>query len=222
MPPRKLTDLLGQPAGDQAKAPGRALVPAPVPAAPSDRAASPLPPDALAAELASLGETLDMMATLTASVSDRVDGQTAALTKLAGVAAEARQAAFAACAQADPGRLAAEVEQALGKALLPHLRGMVAAVERLDRAGGDRESLVQLRGQASDLARDLRRARERAALWRARLPGIAAAALLLVLALLVAAPRLMADHAATCRLMGGEWWDYRAWGDGTSCKFERP
>ena len=209
--------LAGSPSG-----PSRALVPAPIPApaASPDRATT--YPDALSAELASLGDTLDMMATLTASVSDRVDGQTAALAKLAGVAAEARQAAFAARTQADPGKLATEVERVLGAALLPHLRGIVGAVERLDRAGGDRESLHQLRGQASDLARDLRRARERAALWRARLPGIGAASLLLVLVLIVALPRLALSHPLGCRLLGGDWRDWTLSGDGTSCRFEWP
>lgn len=209
---RTVSDILGKSTGDPAKTPGRALVPTQAPPGPA----------ALAAELNDLTRTLDVLATIVASVSDRVDGQTTALGKLAGTAAETRQAAFAARAQADPGKLASEVGQALDKALLPRLREMASAVERLDHAGGDRESLNQLRGQASDLARDLRLARERAALWRARLPGIGAAILLLVLALLVLAPRLMADYPVTCPLMGGEWRDYTDWGDGTRCQFERP
>ena len=194
---RTVSDYLGVPAAGAAKAPSRALVPTEASAAaPPDGASS------LAAELNDLTRTLDVLATIAASVSDRVDDQTSALGKLTGTVAEARQAAFAARAQADPGKLAAEVE-------------------RVDRAGGDRESLGKLRGQASDLARDLRRAQEQAALWRARLPGIGAASLLLVLALLVLAPRFAADHPATCRLMGGEWRDYTEWGDGTRCLFER-
>ena len=168
-----------------------------------------------------LTRALDVLATITASVSDRVDGQTAALGKLAGTAAETRQAAFAARSQSDPGKLASEVEGALDRALLLRLRELAGAVERLDRATGDRESFNWLRGQASDLARDLRHADERATLWRARVPGIGAAVLLLVLAFLVLAPRFAADHPATCRLMGAEWRDYREWGDGTRCQFER-
>lgn len=227
---RRISDTLGTPAAGTpgppgtsapapakaaAKAPSRALVPTQAPATLSDGTA------VLATELNDVTQTLDLLATIVASVSDRVDGQTTALGKLTGTAAETRQAAFAARAQADPGKLAAEVGQALDKALLPRLRELAGAVERLDRAGGDRESLTQLRGQASDFARDLRHARERAALWRARLPGIGAATLLLVLALLVLTPRFMADHPATCRLMGGEWRDYTEWGDGTRCQFER-
>ena len=162
-----------------------------------------------------------MLATIVASVSDRVDGQTEALGKLAGTAAEARQAAFAARAQADPGKLAAEVSGALDRALLPRLRELHGAVERLDRRDEEQNALGRLKGQVADLTRDLRQTRERAALWRARLPGIGAAAVLLMLALLVLAPRFAADHPATCRLMGGEWRDYTEWGDGIRCQFER-
>lgn len=219
---RTVSDILGTPATDAAKAPSRALVPTAAPAAPGTSGAA--PPDgtaALAAELNDLTRTLDVLATITASVSDRVDGQTAALGKLTGTAAEARQAAFAARAQADPGKLASEVERALGATLLPHLRELIAAVAEMGRTARGQDSIGQLKGQVADLARDLRRERERAALWRARLPGIGAAALLLVLALLVLVPRFAADHPATCRLMGGEWRDYTEWGDGTRCQFER-
>lgn len=201
-------------AAADATAPGRALVPSPAPAAPSS--------DPLGAELASLGETLDMVATLVASASDRVDGQTAALTKLTGTVAEARQAAFAARAQSDPGKLATAMSEAFTVALLPRLRELAGAVERLGRMDEERTTYGRLQGQVADLGRDLRRERERAALWRARLPGIGAAALVLILALLALAPRLMADYPITCLFMGGDWGDYRDWDNGTACRFERP
>ena len=214
---RTVSDYLGEPTGDPAKAPGRALVPAWAPPDPPDGTA------ALAAELNDLTRTLDVLATIVASVSDRVDGQTAALGKLAGTAAETRQAAFAARSQADPGKLASEVEGALNKVMLPRLRELAGSVERYGRKAEDQDgALAKLKGQASDLARDLRHARERAALWRARLPGIVAAALVLVLALLAFAPRLMTDYPVTCLLMGGDWGDYRGWDHGTACHFETP
>lgn len=228
MPPRKVSDILAAagtpaPAADVAKAPGRALVPTGAPPDPGPAAAA--PPDgtaALAAELNDLTRTLDVLATIVASVSDRVDGQTDALAKLAGTAAETRQVAFAARAQSDPGKLAAEVGQALNKALLPRLDELAGAVAGLDRMGEERSATSKLQGQAMDLARDLRLARERAALWRARLPGIGLAALLLVLALLVLVPRVVASHPMGCRLMGGDWRDWSTYGDGTSCRFEWP
>jgi hypothetical protein len=221
MPPRKVSDILAAagvpaPAVDADKPPSRALVPTGAPAAPPDGTA------ALAAELNDLTRTLDVLATIVASVSDRVDGQTDALAKLAGTAAETRQAAFAARAQSDPGKLASEVGQALNKALLPRLDELAGAVARLGRMDEQRNAYGKLQGQAMDLARDLRLARDRAALWRARLPGIGAAVLVLMLALLALAPRLMADHSVTCLLMGGDWGDYRDWGNGTICRFERP
>lgn len=224
MPPRKVSDILGTSAGNAAKAPSRALVPTQAPAAPQASAA--IPPDgtaALSAELNDLTAALDEVATLVANVSGRVNDQTDALGQLAKSAAETRQAAFAARAQSDPGQLASEVGQALDRALLPRLRELTAAVERYGRKAEDQDAaLAKLKGQASDLARDLRRARERAALWRARLPGLGAAALVLVLALLALAPRLMADYPITCLFMGGDWSDYRGWGNGTICRYERP
>lgn len=51
-----------------------------------------------------LRETLDMIGTVLASVSDRVDGQTDALDRLVKTATEARQAAFAARSQTDPAK----------------------------------------------------------------------------------------------------------------------
>lgn len=213
---RTVSNYLGVPTASAAKAPSRALVPTGVPAVPPDGAA------ALAAELNDLTRTLDVLATIVASVSDRVDSQTAALGKLTGTVAEARQAAFAARAQTDPGRVASEVEQAVSATLLPHLRELVAATAEVSRTARGHDSVGQLKGQVADLSHNLRRERERAALWQARLPGIGAAALLLVLALLVLMPRFAADHPATCRLMGGEWRDYTEWGDGTSCEFDRP
>lgn len=224
MPPRKVSDILaaaGMPAPasrDADKDPSRALVPTGAPAAAT-------PPDgtaALAAELNDLTRTLDVLATIVASVSDRVDGQTDALGKLAGTAAETRQAAFAARAQADPGKLASEVGQALNKALLPRLDELAGAVARLSRMDEQRNAYGKLQGQAMDLARDLRLARERAALWRARLPGIGLAALLLVLTLIVLVPRVIASHPMGCRLMGGDWREWSSYGDGTSCRFEWP
>ena len=223
MPPRKVSDILaaaGTPASasrDADKPPSRALVPTGAPdAAPPDGTA------ALAAELNDLTRTLDVLATIVASVSDRVDGQTDVLGKLAGTAAETRQAAFAARAQADPGKLASEVGQALDRALMPRLGELAGAVERLGRMNEERNAYGKLQGQAMDLARDLRLARERAALWRARLPGIGLAALLLVLALLVLVPRVVASYPMGCRLMGGDWRDWSTYGDGTSCRFEWP
>lgn len=49
-----------------------------------------------------LRETLEMIATVVASASDRVDDQTVVLDRVNKTATEARQAAFAAKAQTSP------------------------------------------------------------------------------------------------------------------------
>ena len=53
---------------------------------------------------AELRETLDLLSTVVASVSDRVDNQGNAIDKLTKTAAATRQAAFAAQKQTDPER----------------------------------------------------------------------------------------------------------------------
>ena len=49
-----------------------------------------------------LRETLELLSTVMASVSDRVDAQTGVLDRVNKTATEARQAAFAARSQTDP------------------------------------------------------------------------------------------------------------------------
>lgn len=77
------------------------------------RAPAPLDPE--------LRETLELLATVAASVSDRVEGQSAALDRMAKVLAETRTAAFAARKQTDPrlhaDQVASLVEDRLGRTL---------------------------------------------------------------------------------------------------------
>ena len=60
-----------------------------------------------------LREVLDMVGTVLASVSDRMDEQTSTMDRLVKTATEARQAAFAAQKQTDPEQYGALISQAV-------------------------------------------------------------------------------------------------------------
>lgn len=151
-------------------------------------------------------ETLDALATIVASVSDRVDGQTDALGKLAGTAAETRQAAFAARAQSDPGQLAAEVTDALNEAMVPRLRELTTAVAELTRtAQAHGETRNRAETQLLDMKRELRAARADTLRWRGYLGGALLGGVALALALTLVLPRIVPPTAFICHLAGGTW-----------------
>ncbi|MGB3556145.1 MAG: hypothetical protein WBA25_16070, partial [Jannaschia sp.] len=80
-----------------------------------------------------LRETLELLSTVMASVSDRVDDQTGALDRINKTATEARQAAFAAKAQTDPKHYGELVGQAIDGQLSETLRRLEYATNHLDR-----------------------------------------------------------------------------------------
>ena len=83
-----------------------------------------------------LRETLDMLATVVASMSDRLEGQGRILDKLTKTAAETRAAAFHAKSQMDMKPVAEAITNAMGKDVGPiasHLRQLQREIEA-DRA----------------------------------------------------------------------------------------
>ena len=66
-----------------------------------------------------LRETLDLLSTVVASVSDRIDSQTHAIDRLTKTAAETRQAAFAARSQTDPELFTEQAGARISKSLSP-------------------------------------------------------------------------------------------------------
>ncbi|MBP1807598.1 hypothetical protein [Rubellimicrobium aerolatum] len=178
----------------------------------SHPSAPPASPDA------DLRETLDLLGTLMASVSDRVDAQTEALDRLSKTAAEARQAAFAARAQTDPKLFGDAIGEATRTGLAPAtntireanallLRGVELARTELKDAGKTKMELLKR----------LMAEYERLRWWRLRLPVLALGGLVLLVLLTVALPRLVALHPMGCWALGGEWGDYL-----NCCLFRRP
>lgn len=172
-----------------------------IPSAPAPAA----PPGGAVILSAELGEALATTAELVAGVSDRMDGQAEALVELAHAQAQTHAAALA--ARPDPGRLAAEVEDAFSRSLAPQLRQLTTAMAELNRtAQAHGEARNRAEGQVLDMKRDLRAARADAMRWKGYLPGVVAGSLLLALLLgLLAVPRVLTRYPTACGLGGGVW-----------------
>ena len=136
-----------------------------------------------------LPETLDLIAKLVASVSDRLDKQGEALDRLAKGQAQTQ-------ATASPDRVATTTARSIRETLVPELHKIVDTMEELN--GG--KALLRERWRAFD-REEARQGRWRFQPW-AVVVGIPLA-LVLVLALLV--PRAAAHASLTCRATGGTW-----------------
>lgn len=153
---------------------------------------------------ADLRETLDLLSTVVASVSDRMDSQTQAIDRLTKTAAETRQAAFAARSQSDPELFAGHMSQQVGAALQIPVEAHAQLVKILSE---EIKRLVELNGEhkatREELLKSIRREKVEAERWRKRTPFIAAFGLVLVLGLGLGLPRFMAQNAVTCGIIGG-------------------
>ena len=137
-----------------------------------------------------LPETLDLVATLVASVADRLDKQGEALDGLVEAQGQAHE-------RIDPDRVAAATARAVSQALVPELHKIVDTMDGL--TGG--KALLRERWRAFD--------REEARLGRWRFqPWAVSLGIPLALGLLLAAfmPSAVAQTPLTCRAAGGWWW----------------
>lgn len=154
---------------------------------------------------ADLRETLDLLSTVVASVSDRMDSQTQAIDRLTKTAAETRQAAFAARSQTDPELFAEQAGKQIGKSLRPPVEAQVELVSMLAE---EIRRVAALNGEhkatREDLLKSIRREKAEAKRWKKRIPFIAIFGLILVLGLGVGLPRFMAHNDTTCRIIGGQ------------------
>ena len=172
---------------------------------PDDRRRPPRPPGPPDDELR---ESLELLATVAASVSDRVEGQSTALDRMAKVLAETRTAAFAARKHTDPARTAEQVAGQVEDRLGHTLRALSATAQTLAHETAKTRRLMD---ETNALHQDVgalkaREARE-ARLWRRRLmlwgPSVLLAVLLLSAVLV---PRVMAAHETLCTLAGASWY----------------
>ena len=153
-----------------------------------------------------LRETLDLLSTVLASVSDRVDNQTITMDRLVKTATEARQAAFAARKQTDPESYGDIIAEILNHRLGECFTALVK-VSKLLGAQTEQTNRVLEQAEEDQLAilsqtRDREKKAER---LKHRLPWFGLGAIALALVLAVTFPRFSAVNGATCAVLGGQW-----------------
>jgi hypothetical protein len=171
---------------------------------------------------AELCETLDLLSTVIASVSDRVDSQRTAIDWLTKTAAETRQAAFAARAQTDPELyaelIAKEVRQKLGRPIevIGHA-GVLIDKSAVEAARVFKEAEQLANEERYTLYREIREREKKADRLKRNLPWFAVGAVVLALGLTIAVPRFYASTLTTCVVIGAEW--VRTTRGGDACVF---
>lgn len=153
-----------------------------------------------------LRDTLDMVGTVLASVSDRVDAQTNSMDRLVKTATEARQAAFAAQSQTDPENYGALVGETIDGRINDNLVRMAQMINDLFIASNRaQETLKKAEEDKWEILRQVRNREEKADRLKSRLPWFVLGAVVLALAMTVLLPRFSASNPTICGVFGGEW-----------------
>ncbi len=168
-----------------------------------------------------LRETLDLMATAVASMSDRIDDLTAVADKQIKVATEARIAAFAAKKQTDPEHYGELVGATIDGRIGDTLTRVGQMAGDLLRASNHTQEVLKKADEArSDTMRQLWEREQKLDRFKSRLSWFGLGAVILALALTVILPRFIASYPATCALIGGVWTLTTTGTD--ACVFYRP
>ena len=153
-----------------------------------------------------LRETLDMVGTVLASVSDRVDSQTSAMDRLNKTATEARQAAFAAQNQTDPEHYGDLVGQAINARVLQPLEAMSQVANSLGAQSRHTDAVLKKAEQDKwEVFKDIREQEREIERFKTRLPWFGLGAVVFALALAVVVPRISGINSTTCAVLGGAW-----------------
>ena len=153
-----------------------------------------------------LRETLDLLSTVLASVSDRVDAQTDAMDRLTKTATEARQAAFAARSQTSPENYGTLVGDTIDGRISDSLTRITQTASDLIRASNHTQEVLKKAGEdRSDALRQLRDREQKLDRFKSRLPWLGLGAVVLALGLTVTLPRFMASNTSTCAVLGASW-----------------
>lgn len=155
---------------------------------------------------AELGETLDLMATAVASMSNRIDGLTKIANKQIEVSTEARIAAFAARDQTNPKKYGELVGTTIDGRINDNLVRMgqmcVDLFEASNRAQG---ALKKAEDDKSNALRAVWEREQKAKQLKSRLPWFGLGALVLALVMTIAFPRFLASYPSTCAVLGASW-----------------
>jgi hypothetical protein len=153
-----------------------------------------------------LRETLDLLSTVMASISDRVDTNTQVLDRLNKTATEARQASFAAKAQTDPkayGELVGEtIDGKINDNLVRMGQMCVDLFEATNRA---QEVLRKADEDRSVALRQIWEREQKAGQLKSRLPWFGLGSVVLALAMTVLLPRFLVSNASACTALGASW-----------------
>lgn len=168
-----------------------------------------------------LRETLDLMATAVASMSNRIDGLTTVANKQIAVSTEARIAAFAARDQTNPKKYGELVGATIDGKINDNLMRMGQMCVDLFEASNRAQDA--LKKTEEDKSADLRQVWEReqkADRLKSRLPWFGLGAVVLALVMTVLLPRFLASYPSTCAVLGATW---TATTEGTNaCVFYQP
>jgi hypothetical protein len=153
-----------------------------------------------------LRETLDLMATAVASMSNRIDGLTTVANKQIEVSTEARIAAFAARDQTDPKKYGETVGSTIDGKINDNLVRMgQMCVDLFDASNRAQVALKKGEDDKSDALRAVWEREQKADRLKSRLPWFGLGALVLALAMTVALPRFLASNASACAVLGASW-----------------
>lgn len=164
---------------------------------------SPKPPALSDAELR---ETIDLLSTVVASMSGRIDAQTKTLDTLVQAAELTQKAALTAKAQTDPRRFAEE----LGNKIDAPIWKIIDAFSRLHNLQLD--DARSAKKQAQDLLEAQRDTHDKIHDWarehiarKKHIWFIALLTLVIALSLSIALPRFLAGTGWGCKAVGGAW-----------------
>lgn len=153
-----------------------------------------------------LRETLDLLSTVMASVSDRVDANTQVLDRLNKTATEARQAAFAAKAQTDPKRYGDLVGETINGQINDNfVRIGRMATDLVKASNRTQEVLKKAEDDRSTALRSIWEREQKMDHLKVRLPWFGLGAVVFALAMSLLLPRLLARNASTCAALGATW-----------------
>ena len=165
-----------------------------------------------------LRDILDMLGTVVASVSDRVDAQTEVLARVNKTATEARQAAFAARAQTDPKKYGDLVGEAIEGRIKENLTKLAAQiVDMRYAADAMTEALNKVEGDKWEVLRQVRDREEKADRLKHRVPWLGLGAVVLAIAMTLLLPQFLASNGSGCAVIGGQWTRTTTGGD--ACVF---
>ncbi|SFU18926.1 hypothetical protein [Sedimentitalea nanhaiensis] len=153
-----------------------------------------------------LRETLDLMATAVASMSNRIDGLTTVAKKQIEVSTEARIAAFAARDQTNPKKYGELIGQTVDGRIADSLNRLNKAAGTLlsgvERSNASFQETTTAHSDTLRLIADLREKQRQDRRW---LPWVGLGGIVLALVLTVTLPRFLASTPTACALIGATW-----------------